>query len=366
MPSPSLDNLLTPTLLLDVDRMQSNIQAMQAVCDAHGVDLRPHIKTHKMIEAGRHQLAAGAKGFVSAKLSEAEALLPSGVRSVFIAHSLVGAAQAPRLRKLAESLDELIVACTSEAHAVALEELLAAADLRLPVMMAVDTGMGREGARGLDGAIRLAQLIQKQPHLNLYGLYTHEGHIYSTPVEEADRAIAEVHRRLLELRDAIQKYTAAPLQLWPGCSASATRMAALPGVHAVRPGAYIFGDLSHADTTQVMQWDQMAVTILATVIDHAEPGLALIDAGSKMFSSDRTPLGLAGRSLDQRDLKVMRCSEEHGFLTGEDVPNLKIGERLRMVPAHICTVINLANSITVISNDEVVDQWKIDARGCVQ
>ncbi|HVF10317.1 MAG TPA: alanine racemase [Abditibacteriaceae bacterium] len=362
----SLDSLLTPALLLDIDRMQSNISAMQSICDTHGVDLRPHIKTHKMIEAGRHQLAAGAKGFVSAKLSEAEALLPSGVRSIFIAHSLVGPVQAPRLRRLAASLDELVVACTSEAHAVALEELLAAADLRLPVMMAIDTGLGREGARGLEGASRLAQLIQRQPHMNLYGLYTHEGHLYSTPIEESDQAIAEVHRRLLEVRDAIQSSLDAPLQLWPGCSVSAARMATLPEVSAVRPGAYIFGDLSHAETTQVMDWEQMAVTILATVVDHAEPGLALIDAGLKMFSSDRTPRGVTARPLDRRDLVVMRCSEEHGFVTGEDVPRLKIGERLRLVPAHICTVINLANSITVISNDEVVDQWNIDARGCVQ
>src|SRR5947207_11186223 len=142
------ENLPTPTLLLDKDRVQRNIARMQAVCDAHGVQLRPHIKTHKMVEVARMQLEAGAKGLVCAKIGEAEALLPSGVRSLFLAYSLVDPLQGPRLRALAEKLDELIVACTSVDQATALERVLASVDLRLPVLMAVDTGLHREGVRG--------------------------------------------------------------------------------------------------------------------------------------------------------------------------------------------------------------------------
>ncbi|MBV9468240.1 MAG: alanine racemase, partial [Abitibacteriaceae bacterium] len=307
--------LPTPTLLLDQDRTTRNIRQMQAVCDAHDVELWPHMKTHKMLEVARLQLEAGAKGLVCAKLGEAEAMLPSSVRRIFIAYSLVDPLQAPRLRHLAASLDELILACTSEAHAEALETLLATADLKLPVLMAVDTGQHREGARGLEGAMRLAACIQRQPHLELHGLYTHEGHAYGTANGNTQEVAATTHKQLLTLRDRLDS----TLSIWPGCSVTAKELATMPGVTALRPGAYVFGDLSLAATQNIMQWDDVAVTILATVVDRPEPGLALIDAGSKTFSGDKTAAGLSGSFYDQRAIHITRCSEEHGFATGPQV-----------------------------------------------
>lgn len=360
------EQLETPSILLDRDRLESNIGAMQQRCTDNGVELWPHNKTHKMVEVARRQLAAGAGGLVCAKLSEAEALLPAGPRAIFIAHSLCDPLQIPHLKNLAGQLERLIVACTSEAHAVALESLLAKAGLRLPVMMAVDTGLHREGARGVVAAAALARAIAAQPHLDLYGVYTHEGQMYGVARDESDAAVRDVHAHLLEARDAAQPFAGAPLTLWPGCSVSAWRMAALPEVDAVRPGAYVFGDLSLAETTGVMGWDDVAITVLATVVDRPEPGLALIDAGSKVFSSDKTPAGVSGRDFLGRDIAVVRCNEEHGYLNGTDVDALRIGDRLRLVPAHVCTVINLANEVTVLQGDAVIDTWNIEARGCVR
>jgi 3-hydroxy-D-aspartate aldolase len=123
----ALDALATPAVVVGLEQMEANIRAMQTVCTKHGVALWPHIKTHKMIEVARRQLAAGAAGLTCAKIGEAEALLPSGVRRIFIAHSLVDVRQAPRLRRLRDSLDELILAVTSSAQAEALGHVLASA-----------------------------------------------------------------------------------------------------------------------------------------------------------------------------------------------------------------------------------------------
>jgi D-serine deaminase-like pyridoxal phosphate-dependent protein len=354
--------LLTPTLLLDRDRLARNIDRMQAACDAHGVALWPHIKTHKMVEVARMQLAAGARGLVCAKIGEANAMLPSGVRRLFLAHSLVDPLQGPRLRALAESLDELIVACTSAGQAEALERVLASVDLTLPVMMAVDTGQGREGTRGPEEAVRLAAFIARQPHMRLCGLYAHEGQAYRAPSGELEAALREAYAKMMELRDLIDP----DLPVFPGCSATAARMAALPGIRGVRPGTYVFGDLSLTARHPVMDWDDLAVTILATVVDRPEPGLALLDAGSKTFSGDKTPEGLSGSFYDRRDIHVSKCSEEHGWVTGSQVGELRIGERVRVVPAHICPTINLTDTVTVISEERVVDTWRVAARGCVQ
>ena len=223
----------------------------------------------------------------------------------------------------------------------------------------------------MESAVRLTRLIEQQPHLKLREIYTHEGHLYNVPPSESVAAIAEVHRLLLETRDAVREASGphsnlADLVVWPGCSISAERMAVLPEVSAVRPGAYVFGDLFLSEYAQVKTWDQMALTVLATVVDIPAPDLALIDAGSKVFSSDRTPESVFGRDFDGRDLQVTRVSEEHGFVTGSDVGSLRVGQRLRFVPAHICPVVNLTDWIVPIEGESILDRWRVEARGCVQ
>lgn len=356
------ETLPTPSLLLDKERLTANIERMQKVCTENGVALWPHIKTHKCIEIARMQLEAGAAGVTCAKIGEAEAMLGSGVRRIFIAHSLVDPLQGKRLRTLSESLDELVVAVTSSGQAEKLESLLAAADLKLPVMMAIDTGLGREGVRGLEQARALADFVRKQPNLKLKGIYTHEGQTYALDPAQRSAGIQQVYNTLRETRDAIDP----ALQLWPGCSVSAAEMAALPGVDVVRPGAYVFGDMALAWKSRVMRPEEVAVTVLATVVDRPSAELALLDAGSKTFSGDKTAEGLSGRIDDGREIVVSRVNEEHGYATGADVDSLKIGEKVRFVPAHICPVINLADSMTVLENGQVTGSWTVDARGKVQ
>jgi D-serine deaminase-like pyridoxal phosphate-dependent protein len=359
---PTINDLPTPTVLADRGRVAANIRSMQDACAAHGVELRPHIKTHKMVAVGRMQLAAGARGFTCAKLGEAEALLPSGVRRIFVAHSLVDLRQARRIAALAERLDEFFAAATSGPQADALAGLARLAGRRLPVMMAVDTGLGREGVRSQKEAESLAAQIARSAHLELRGFYTHEGQLYAVPREEqssrSDRVVAE----LSAVRDAIDP----GLPIWPGCSVSARRMAGSGRVEAVRPGAYVFGDLSLTELCGVVAPADAAVHVLATVVDLPEPGLALIDAGSKTLSGDRTPAGVHAAGADGRDLAVVRVNEEHGFVRGSAVGSLRIGDRLRLVPAHVCPVINLTDEVVVVEGDNVVDRWAVEARGQVR
>ncbi len=361
---PTLATLATPAVLVDRVRLAANIRAMQDECDRHGVELRPHLKTHKLVAVARQQLAAGARGFTCAKLGEAEALLPSGLRSLFVAHSLVDPGLAPRLAALAEQLADLRVAVTSEAQLEGLLRVAAAVGRKLRVMLAVDTGLGREGVRGDPAAVRLAARLARCPQLELCGFYTHEGHFYGVPREQLAAQAAELVDRLCALRDAIDP----ALAVWPGCSVSAALVARAGAgrVQAVRPGAYVFGDLSLTRTTGIMPAAAVALQVLATVVDKPEPGLALIDAGSKTFSSDRTPDGLSARAADGRDVAVARVNEEHGYLRGGGVDALQVGERVAFTPAHVCTVINLTDTVVVTEGGQPVDTWRVEARGRTQ
>ncbi len=360
----SLASLPTPSVLVDRPRLEANLREMQSHCDRHGVELRPHIKTHKMVEVARRQLAAGARGLTCAKLGEAEAMLPSGVRSLFVAHSLVDPGQAPRVAALAGQLDDFRVAVTSEAHVAALARVAAAAGRKLAVMLALDTGLGREGVRDAAAANRTAAAVARSGRLELRGCYTHEGHFYGIPPAELPAKAAELVERLAALRDGIDR----SLELWPGCSVSARLIAAAGAgrVQAVRPGAYPFGDLSLTRMTRVMAADAVALHVLATVVDKPEPGLALIDAGSKTFSSDRTPDGLSALATDGRDLAVARVNEEHGYLRGSAVDQVEIGERILFTPAHVCTVVNLTDTVVVTEAGAPVATWRVEARGRTQ
>jgi D-serine deaminase-like pyridoxal phosphate-dependent protein len=350
----------TPALRVDLRRLESNLDRMQRTCDAARIQLWPHVKTHKCVAIARRQLERGAAGLTCAKLSEAEAMLPSGVRRVFLAHSLATTSALERAVALQRKLEQLILAVTSLAHARALASLVNEGSFSFPVALAVDTGLGREGLRTLDEAEELATFLRKNTALNPVSIYTHEGQAYGAPRDQRAELIEAAHARLMQFRQVLGK----ELPLWPGCSVTAGAFAGKPAVGAVRPGAYVFGDLFLADVTETMQREDIALTVRAPVVDRPARELALIDAGSKTFSSDRLPDGIFARPQDGRNFAVTRLSEEHGFVTGPGVGELQIGETIDWIPAHVCPVVNLGRQLTVISADDAQEMWSVEASGC--
>ena len=332
-------------------------------CARTGTALWPHIKTHKCVAIARQQLAAGATGLTCAKLGEAEAMVAARPGRLFVAHSIVDSAAAPRIDALLEQLDELILAVTSEAHFAALTRVLPRVRHRdrIQFLLAVDTGLGREGVRTAADGARLAQAVSRAGIGRIRGLYTHEGQTYSVPSADRGKASDQVLGTLVATRDAINP----KLELWPGCTVTAHHMAGRPGVTGVRPGAYVFGDLHVPGAADDAHLKSRALTILVTVVDKPEPTLALIDAGSKTFSSDKLSDGTSAIAADGRDLKVVRVNEEHGYVRGGDVTTLQIGDRLEFVPAHVCPTVNLTDRLVVVSKGQVVDSWPVEARGRV-
>jgi D-serine deaminase-like pyridoxal phosphate-dependent protein len=350
----------TPKLIVDLNRLERNLKRMQQACTTAKVELWPHVKTHKCVTIARRQMELGAAGLTCAKLSEAEAMLPSGVRRVFLAHSLSTPSALERAASLQRKLDQLVLAITSLPHARVLASLVKNGPFTFPVALAVDTGVGREGLRTLAEAGELAAFLRKNPALRPISIYTHEGHAYNEPQERRAELIEAIWTRLLQFRHVLGE----ELPLWPGCSVTAESFARKKGVGAVRPGAYVFGDLLLADLTGTCRRADVALTVRSTVVDRPARDLALIDAGSKTFSSDHLPDGPYARAQDNRDLAVTRLNEEHGFVTGSDVDGLQIGETVDWIPAHVCPVVNLARQLTVISENSPCENWPIEAGGC--
>ena len=358
----TINDIPSAAVLIDADALERNIVAMQTTCERSGVALWPHIKTHKCVEILRMQLRHGAEGITCAKIGEAEAMLASGVRKVFLAHSLVDVKAAPRLRALSEKLERLVLAATSRLHAEHLERVAAATGLRFPVFAALDTGLGREGSRSLAEFDAMIAFLEKSRHLDPVGIYTHEGHFYRcSSVEEVEKNAVEIGGKLKTAAGALPEGS----DVAPGCSVSAARLALVEGITMIRPGAYLLGDLNLAYKLPIMAWQDCAATILATVVDRPEKDLAIIDAGSKSFSGDKNANGESGRELNDPDIVVAGVNEEHGYVRGTRADALRIGDRLRFVPNHICPVMNLTDRVWVVRGEDALDSWKIEGRGMV-
>ena len=356
-----LASLETPAVLLDWQQMIANIREMASHCAAHGVRLMPHMKTPKSVAIARAHLEAGACGLTVAKISEARAILESGVRRIFLAYPISSPNKVSRLIELSRLLDELIVAGTSPEQIRRFSGLLESSGCRFPCLLGLDTGLGREGARDLDALREMKSLVEQSESLTYRGIFSHEGFTYTSSPGEIPAQSRQVAARLREARQALGDSG----ELWPGCSVTARHMAGEPGITGLRPGAYLFGDLFLTDFTGAMGREALALCMAATVVDKPEPGLALIDAGSKVFSSDKNPnFPYNALPLDGSDYALTRMSEEHGFLTGPDTARLSLGQVVTLIPAHVCPVVNLSERYSVFK-DGAFEHIPVEARGCV-
>lgn len=359
----------TPVVVVDRGVTQRNIDAMAADARAGGKHLRPHAKTHKMIEVARMQLAAGARGLQVAKLGEAEALLPSGVEDIFVGYPIVGEQKIARLLALAErvrvsvSLDDIAVAepIARAAHA---------RGLTIPVLLEINTGMDRVGVTP-DRAVEMARRLADLPGLELRGVKTHEGQALSrsATVAETEREAYAACALMVETAEAIRAAGLPSPEVSLGCTGTARFDVRAPGVTEVRPGTYVFYDATQCAHGQAT-FEEVAAWVVATVVSRPDAGRAVVDAGSKVLSSDRlnqkdAPV-MMGRLVDRPDHHVVRVNEEHGVIATPPGSTLRIGDRVAIVPSHVCPVINLTDEVLVAEDGRLVDTWRVAARGRVR
>jgi D-serine deaminase-like pyridoxal phosphate-dependent protein len=341
----------TPALLIDAPRLRANIEAMAAAAREGGVALRPHAKTHKMVEVAALQLGAGAAGLTVAKLGEAEVFVDGGCPDILIAYPLIGD---PKLERLTALARRARVAVALDSLEVARAIAQAGADVS--VRIEVDTGQRRAGV--LPGDVAALAREVAALGLRVEGVMTHEGHAYA-----AEDVAAATREAAALMREAAASLDAPVVSL--GSTPTARFAAREPGVTEIRPGTYVFQDrpqVAHHVATE----DDLAAFVLATVVSRPAPDRAVVDAGTKVLSSDR--LNAPGAPVDfgaihQAGWPLVRASEEHGVVQIPPQTRLEIGTRLRIVPNHVCPVINLFDEAVIVQQDREIDRWRVAARG---
>ena len=343
----------TPAVAIDLDRVENNIRRLQQACDAAGVANRPHIKTHKSPALAAMQRDAGARGITCQKLGEAEVMADAGLDDILISYNLLGEDKMARLGALLRRA-RVTVAADNPVVIEGLPLAAAHAERPLDVVVECDTGRRRAGVETPGEAFTLACLIASQPGLNFAGflLYPPENAVLETQVF-LNEALAGVRESGLE-----------PRIISSGGTPNISTLGQIAGATEHRAGTYIFNDRMMMKCGAATL-DDCALNVIATVVSRAAPDRGIVDAGSKTLTSDPGG-GLDGYGLvlDHPNAKIHKFAEEHGFLdlsACNDRPN--VGDVLRIVPNHVCVVVNMVDRLIATRGDDIVGELPVAARG---
>ncbi len=350
----------TPVGTVDLARVRANARRVAEYAAAHGLGWRPHIKTHKSLEVARIQLDAGASGLTVATPREAE-VMSSLTGDILLAYPPVGASKLDRVVKVAARTD-LKVALDSSAVVRPLAEAAARAGVVVGVLVELDVGLGRVGVETVEEAVVLSRLVGASEGVTFRGIQFYPGHIRG-PQEDQGPALARVAERVDAAIRALRAEGLEPEIVSGGSTPTLWRSHEMGGLTEIRSGSCIFHDREGlaVGTARV---EDLAYTVLTTVVSTAVSGHAVVDAGSKALAKEERG-GDAGYGfvLEHPEVRVRALSEEHGVLDlsgSEWTPT--VGDRIRIVPNHVCVSVNLQDRL--LARDGEAWRWiALEGRG---
>ncbi len=357
----------TPALLIDQDIVLDNLAYMQQKADQAGVVLRPHTKTHRMPEMARLQVAQGAGGITVAKVGEAEVMAAHGLTDIFIANEIVGVAKLERIRKLAETITiRLGVDNTTQVDQLA--QVFATAAAPIEVLIELEVGEDRSGVITDEELLALARYIAAQDKVVLKGIFSHEGHTYKAKdVEECRRLATESQAKTVRAANLVRQ-AGIPLDIVSiGATPSLMQTGLVEGVTEIRPGTYIFMDAGQGSA--LGDYGRCAATVLVTVISKPTKERVVFDAGAKTIAAQNRPTGICateglGLVKHSQNVRVAGLFDEHGLIYNPAFrEEIAVGDKVEIIPNHICPTCNLYEKAYLVSKGQVVREVPVLCRG---
>ncbi|HZS88785.1 MAG TPA: DSD1 family PLP-dependent enzyme [Chloroflexota bacterium] len=357
-PGTRIQDLDTPCLLLDLDKVERNLDLMAAAFEGTHVKLRPHAKTHKSPRLALMQLERGAIGVCCAKLGEAEVMAAGGVTDLLVTSPLVGTAKIRRLLALARQADVTTVV-DDAGCAARISDAAQEAGLRIKCLVDLDLGTHRTGVEPGEPALRLATAVSRLPGLQFLGLQGYEGHAQHIVGIDERRAVHARAAQLLTGTADLLREKGLPVEIVSTAGTGTCRFTLdWQAVTDVQPGSYVVMDTDYGRVDGL--GFEHALTVLANVVSK-RGNVAILDAGLKTLSTDAGPA--APRDLEA---EYAPFGDEHGRLTFKDGNPLAHGDKVHLLPRHCDPTINLHDVYHVTRGDTVVGVWPIAARGCIQ
>lgn len=358
----------TPALLIEKRIMENNIADMQHTAEENGVALRPHTKTHKMTHLAKMQEAAGATGITVAKVGEAEVMASEGLSNIFIANEIVGEQKLARIRKLAETID--ISFGIDSIHQVnEIDRVFEGANKKAQVLVEIEVGEKRAGVIEEEYYSALLESVKQSGNIHFNGVFSHDGHTYKAEtIEECERLFVEATKRTVHF---------ARIASEAGLEAKTVSIGSTPpfilnfevpeGVTEIRPGTYILMDVGQSNV--IGNFDRSAVTVLTTIISKPTYERVITDVGAKGITMQARTQGITatdglGLIRDFDGVHIDSVFDEHAIIYNEKFSKaVEIGDKVSIIPNHICPVSNLHETAYLIEDDEVVEEIDIDCRG---
>ena len=364
-PGVSKWELDTPALCVDLDKMEKNIQTMQAALQKSGIPSRPHAKTHKCAAIAKRQLASGSIGICCAKLSEAEAMVAQGVDKIMMTTANPSKNKIRRAMALRKAHPEFIQAVDEEQNARDLSAAAKEAGVVADVVIDVAVG-SRSGIPAAD-ALQLAQVIDKLPNLKLRGMLSYDGGVQHAKgfANRKQRALDTIQPNVKAF-EAMKKAGLNVEIFSGGGTGTYNIMPSVPGVTDVQVGSYLFMDMQYlaigSESGDAVYTDFVpSLTVLTTVLNNRFQDRLTTDAGAKALTLNTPTAGVIG----EPGMEYNAGSDEFGGIRFTSPPTkaYKIGDLLEVIVPHCDPVVNEYDQMYGIRNEKVEVVWPITARG---
>lgn len=363
----NVEDVGTPAVVVDLKTMERNVDEYATIAEEHDVRLRSHAKTHKIPELAHYQdEKTDGGGIVCQTLSEAGVMAQNGIDDIYLSYMVVDDRKLDRLVRLSEKLDSFVTTVDCKGNIDPLQRVADEHDERVDVVLEIDAGLNRVGTSG-EQAIEMARYIDEQSALNLIGVMAFEGHVFGrddveTP-DEYESACMEVMDDVAETVAQIEDGGIAVDEVKVGSTATSRYSCRHPVVTEINPGMYIFNDANLVRNSPDVAKEDCALSVLTTVISKPTADRVIVDAGSKSiaFDTGQDPMPV------NADVDYFNASEEHGWVDiSKSERDFSVGDRLEFIPPHVCTTVNLHDTIVGVDDGDVREMWNVQARGKVR
>lgn len=348
---------------IDAGRTRKNVQRLADYAKTHGIGIRPHTKTHKSLRAARIQLDAGAIGLTVAKTGEA-AVMSQVCDDVLMAYPAVDPPRCEALAKMNRSTT-VRVAIDSTTAADHLSDAATVGGSTIGILVDIDIGLHRTGVQTPETLVALAQYVESKSNLRLDGIFCYPGHISGD--EATQKKMIQKSNAITDAAIALFDAQGLNRQIVSGGSTpTAYYSHCFSGVTEIRSGTYVYNDMNGV-LGDYCELDDCAARIHCTVVSDAVPGKVVLDAGSKTLTSDKyapRPEAGHGHIIEYPNAVIKHLTEEHGEvdITQSDA-SPKVGERVTVIPIHICVAVNMQNHIWWDEGDGQLEKIPVDTRG---
>jgi D-serine deaminase-like pyridoxal phosphate-dependent protein len=360
-----IDTLPTPCILIDAEAVRHNLTKMASYVASHGLKLRPHTKTHKSVLMAKLQLDHGAAGLTVAKPGEGKVMAEVG-DDILMAYPAVDPARCAELAQLAKA-KTIRVGIDSTYAADQLSAAAQSAGVTFGILVDLDVGHHRTGVQTPEESLALAQHVSRSKGLRLDGVMFFPGHIFM-PVAQMGPALASVKQIVSDVLSLWKQNGLEAKIVSGGSTPTAYESHQIGLLTEIRPGTYIYNDMNCV-RGGFTTFDECAARVIATVVSTAVPGQIVVDAGSKTLTSDRNamnPDSGHGYIVEYPQAKIAKLSEEHAQVDVKACDRVpKVGDRVTIIPNHICPCINLQDNVWLKEGNEKPRPIRVDGRGKV-